>query len=469
MIKFIKNLLQKPDKTLSCGQVVMPEPPDSDLDDLKNNFQKRTSGFEFYRKKLSPENIRLLYWIGSIDYSGYIRETSLKYLTEHYLPGDENRILLRLEDWVVPVRNMAQEWTQKYFPTLTLMQLNENYQLLLYLSRKEKLRQNGTLEFTEACLIEKLRDIDQRQFADLHPRFRRYLYQLSLCKLPKLRQWICFDKEPFNRLELFNFYRFDELTSEERSYLQRDRSVFVRRTLLNLQLRNNIVPSEDELKSACFDKNAGIRELARFCLSKYYHLDAYQLYKQQCNEAACYLADYAEKEDMGYFLEGIGSENSDIKYLCLKAICKIDYRYLSQLPIKELLADKKKIRQTVCLYLPKIFTIEQIMALKDDFIHIHPNGIQIFLNVIFHKSFWYFLDSSLSLLVNNASTQHIQSVCQKFYQKSYIYERLSDILRHSITEKLHALDQHKNYYISELVRQIRFMLACSQTDNGKRR
>lgn len=71
--------------------------PELDFAALKNNWQKRNWGFQQYQVKLAKTNPRLLHWIGSIDYSGYIREAFLKYLINDYKLGDENKILLRLK------------------------------------------------------------------------------------------------------------------------------------------------------------------------------------------------------------------------------------------------------------------------------------------------------------------------------------------------------------------------------------
>lgn len=74
-----------------------------------NDFDRRCNhDFDYARPVLGWDNPRLLNWMGSIEYSGYTRENSLRYLIDNYLPGDENRILLRLSDWVEQVRSLAE-------------------------------------------------------------------------------------------------------------------------------------------------------------------------------------------------------------------------------------------------------------------------------------------------------------------------------------------------------------------------
>lgn len=163
--QLIRNILTKlkTSQTESAGFAIV-EPPDLDFNDLKNNFYQRSYNFDFYQKKLSPHNNRLLYWIGSIDYSGFIREQCLKLLIDNYKPGDENRILLRLEDWVPKIQKIAQDWVQTNFPNLTLNAINENYKLILYLSRKEKLKDDKTFKYLNSCLLKQLSHIDSKGF-----------------------------------------------------------------------------------------------------------------------------------------------------------------------------------------------------------------------------------------------------------------------------------------------------------------
>jgi hypothetical protein len=372
--------------------------------------------------------------------------------------GDENRILLRLEDWVPQVREIAERWTQRNFAALSLLQLNDNYRLILYLSRKVKLQNDSMLKFIDQCLIEKTRSIDQLPFFQLHPHFRRHLYQIALASNPMLRGWILADKDPFNRLELLKYFSPNELTPDEIVRFHQDKSVFVRRYFLYNQIRHQITPPKEELIKSCFDSNPGLRELGRFYLSKYYKIDAYALYKSHKGKELYYIADYAKKADWDLFIEGINSSKADIRYLCLKAICKIDHGYLSQLSIPELLADQKKVRQLVCGYLPRILSVEQIVKLKAVFEKNLANGILIYLNVLFRTSFWHFLDESLSVLIAGDSELALQLICRRFHQRTYTYEQLSNDISKSLKDKSCLLAQSKERNILELIKEVEFLI-----------
>ena len=470
-MKFIGDLFRKITwklpSPLNAGKVmslvIPPQAVDQsvselDFNDLKDNFSKRTCGSEAYHKILFKTNPRLCHWIGSIDYSGHVRERSLTYLIENYVAGDENRILLRLEDWVPQVREIAERWTRHNLSALSLPQLNDNYRLILYLSRKVKLQNDSILKFIDQCLIEKTRSIDQSQFFQLHPHFRRHLYQLALSDNPILRSWVLTDKDRFNRLELLKFLTPNALTPDEVACFHQDRSVFVRRYFLYYLIRYQITPPKEVLIKSCFDSNPGLRDLGRFYLSKYYELDAYALYKSQKGKELYYIADYAKKADWDFFVEGFGSSKADIRYLCLKAICKIDYRYLSQLSIPELLTSQKKVRQLVCGYLPKILSVEQIVQLRDVFEKNLSNGFLIYLNVLYRKSFWHFLDESLSILIAGNSELALQLIRRRFHQKTYTYEQLSPAIAKSLKDKICLLAQSSDRTILKLIKEMEFLI-----------
>ena len=122
MITLIKKIFNRNKPQVNESETVTyPTPPQIDFSDIENEFSKRSYSFGYYLKRLWFNNPRLLHWIGSIDYSGYRREKSLKYLINNYTEGDENRILLRLEDWVDKIQKIAREWILSHFNMLSLV------------------------------------------------------------------------------------------------------------------------------------------------------------------------------------------------------------------------------------------------------------------------------------------------------------------------------------------------------------
>lgn len=459
MIRFLKSLFSTQSGVSHhaphrLGVTYVP-PPDLDFADLENNFGKRTFGFDSYENKLGRENPRLLNWIGSVDYSGYVREKCLRYLIANYRPGDENRILLRLEDWVPQIKQIAAQWTRANFCELTIEQIDANHRLLLYLSRKARVRYSEA-QIINRCLLHKVAQLTKKQFYALNPNFRRHLYVLTVPEDPRLREWMLYDKDPFNRLLIINLFNFDELTNEEIETLKRDKSTFVKRRFISLRIKNNAKPTQHELTNFTLDKNKGIREIARYYLRRYYGVDAYELYKQRKDSKFYYIADYSKKADINHFLEGVRAGDKEIKYLCLKAICNVDAGYLRGLDLKRLVLENRKFRNLLSEHLPSLLSLEELAEYRDILSQATTNGLLIYLNMIFHKSYWHFIDLCLSLLIDDGTEKNVNFLRHRFYGKTYIYGKLPSTLKTSITDKIETLRNVNEPRLQELLRRIEF-------------
>ena len=173
----------------------------------------------------------MLHWIGSVDYSGYIREKCLKYLINNYQPGDENRILLRLEDWVEPIQQLALDWTKNNFHKLSLTQIERNHRLILYLARKDRLYSKEAMELINYNLIEKVKSVEIPEFYKFDRNFRNYLYKLTI-EQSLLRPLLIEDPDPNNRLILIDLIGIEKLTTDELQDLSYDKCALVKKRLL---------------------------------------------------------------------------------------------------------------------------------------------------------------------------------------------------------------------------------------------
>ncbi len=434
------------------------DPPNLDFADLEKNYQKRTYCFDLYQKKLEKDNPRLLNWIGSIDYSGYVREQCLNNLIANYQIGDENRILLRLEDWVPQIQKIAEQWILDNFDRLSIKQINLNYRLILYLSRKKRLQNSQGLQFINSCLLKKAEELTRKQFYALNSNFRRYLYLLGVPRIQKLRQWMLFDKDPFNRLLFLKLLSYDRLTQEERDILQFDRSALVKRRVLSFELENDIIPDLEKLITLIVDRSQSVRLIARYFLLEYYNINAYDLYKNRSDYAFYYIADYSKEEDIDYLLDGVFSQNNRIKYICLKAICHIDPNYLQLLDLKQIILENQRIRSLVVRYLPSILSIDELIDYKETLRQATPNGVLIYLNTILGKSYWHFVDQLLSLLIEDMSRDDIAFIRQRLFTQKQVYTSVSLILRTSISDRLNILKTQKDPRLKTIIQKIEFIL-----------
>jgi len=258
-------LARKPSTTAPVlNQHYMPSTEEFTFESLWDDYARRTWHYDYAKATLGKSNPRLLNWIGSIDQSGYTREKCLRALITNCEPGDENRILLRLADWVPQVQFLARDWVLAHFRSLPFDAVSANQRLILYLSRKDRLRDDPVMREIEADLLARTRAITPSQFFGLSAMFRRFLFSLSFADDQHLRPLILDDPEPFNRLLLLSEFDFAEITGDEKRRLGADKSVFVRRRLFHTQLEAGISPDRDELIALALDANRSLRELGRF-------------------------------------------------------------------------------------------------------------------------------------------------------------------------------------------------------------
>ncbi len=442
----------------------LPEPEVMDFADLHNSLYKRSWSFELVQKELERKNPRLLHWIGSINYSGYQRQESLSWLISNYQSGDENRIMLRLADWVEPVSELARQWIIEHCSQLTLEQLNAQYRLILFLARKERLSGDPALTVINQQLLVLAAAATDRRFGQIHQLLRRYIYRLAGAGTAQFRGRILHDREPYNRAMLLEQYR--PLTAGECEALQQDRSVYVRRKFFHFQLARQEKMAEDMLVRYCLDTNKSIRDMAKFYLEKWYERDPYQLFREQTDFRYYFIADYARKEDLPVFMQGFadpGNEHQSlIRYLCFKAICQLDYALLKDMNPVTLLAASRKIRRLAAEYLPRALSLGELLELEEVF---YDAGIStfLFLAMVDKKSNWQFVDRSLQLIIQEPSEVNIAFVQARFNRRPYIYEPLTGNLKASILAGLQQLADSENQQLAAYLQQLEFVIN-SQAD-----
>jgi hypothetical protein len=461
IIDFIKFLKDRKFRQKEEEDILYPPPPEIDFKDIKHNFSKRTYSFKYYQKQLKDTNPRLLHWIGSIDYSGYVRESSLEYLIKNYQTGDENRILLRLEDWVEQIQIIAKKWLIENFNKLSLEQINEQHRVILYLARKKNLSNDHALSIINQHLVSKSSETNDSTFYKLDPKLRKYIYGLEV-ELLKFRNRILNDRDPFNRIILLDRFAYHDLSVDELEKLQKDKSSFVQRKFLYFQLNNQITPSQEYLISLSLNNNKGLRELANFYLNKIYAINSYDLYNKLEDHRRYFIADYAKKEDLDVFLKGFNTKNQRVKTLCFKAICEIDNSIIKSFDIKELLSSNRIIRKLSCVHFPKLFSLAELLKLQPVIVKVSPKGQLTYLNMIYSKSIWQFIDSALQTLIGNSSEEYVKFVLNKYHKKPYIYEKLDVELKESIMKNISILNGNKNHYIESFIKHLKFTIKSAQ-------
>lgn len=428
------------------------------IESLWDDYERRTWHYDHAKATLGKSNPRLLNWIGSIDYSGYTREKSLRALIASAEPGDENRILLRLQDWVPQVQLLARDWVLAHFRSLPIDAICANQHLILYLSRKDRIQDDTGLLEIKRDLLARTRGMTAVQFFGLTAMFRRFLFSLSFEDDEHLRPWILDDPEPFNRLLLLSEIEFSEITSDEKIRLQANKSVFVRRRLFQTQIDAGITPERDELMSLALDPNRSLRERGQFYLKSIYREDSYSIYRTKKGEEFYFIADYARPEDAEQFLAGIHSGSRPTQQACMRALASAAPDRLKELDIASLISRNRRFRTILVPLLPRLLSIDEVLALRSAFERSSPFGTASFLRVLEKKSFWTFVDEGLSLLISNPETALRQSIVSPIQSRVAIYEALPPPLRDSISKKIIRLRDQGQRQDQELANLLEFTI-----------
>ena len=426
----------------AANQQYTPNTEEFTFETLWDDYERRTWHYNYAKATLDASNPRLLNWIGSIDQSGHIREKCLQALIANREPGDENRILLRLSDWVSPVQVLAKDWVLAHFRSIPFDAVRANQRLILYLSRKDRLRDDAGMHEIERDLLARTRAMTPSQFFGLNTMFRRFLFSLSCANEQYLRPLILDDSAPFNRLLLLSEFEFSEITADEKRRLGADKSVFIRRRLFYTQLEAGISPDRDELLALALDSNRSLRELGQFYLKSHFQEDAYAIYSGLVGEKFFYIADFARGEDAEHFLKGVRSGSRLTQYNCLRALASASPERFNELGITGLIGKSRKFRSILVPLLPGLLSVEEILALRPAFEETSPHGTISYLRVLEKKSYWAFVDEGLAILLSDPEPALRQTVVRAIHSNVAIYESLSSQCRESIKSKISKLRDH---------------------------
>lgn len=463
MFKYLKELLAlKPiDSDSLSSQPYVADIEGVTVESLWDDYQRRTWSYDYASASLRKSNPRLLNWIGSIDQSGYTRQKCLEALIANPEPGDENRILLRLEDWVPQVQGLAKDWVIANFSELSFDAIRANQHLILYLSRKARLQNDAGLNEIKCDLLERAKTMTSTKFFSLNAMFRRFLFSLSLEGDEQIRPWILDDPEPFNRLLLLSGVPYSEISADEKARLSVDRSIFVRRRLFQTKLDSGITPERNELVLLALDPSLSMRERGRFYLKSIYGEECYTIYKAKGCDEFFYIADYARREDAEHFLEGARSGSKATKQNCIRALVAAAPECLRELNISEMIAQNRKIRSLLVPVLTQLLTVDEILSLRCAFERSSPNGAVAFFRVLEKKSFWIFVDEGLSLLLSEPKTALSHSIILLIQSRVEIHESLPVHLWERINTKIIKLrdgDQKRN---EDVINLLEFTLKTS--------
>ena len=326
-------------------------------DDLINN----TSIKQF--KKFLPEESVHLYGIAAINQNGYVREKALDYLaniaTAEILPY----IVIRLNDWVEPIRKKANSIMLDILSSISLHDIIKYYHLIEWLEVNNivPLKDIQNVIFKQICEPSNRSDI-WKIMQQSSIKIRSFCWKILAEEvmsdndlidkaiqdsLPKIRQWIASSLPESNNFK----FRINILFNDHVSN--------VRYHALKRISHDNFSEYKELFEKAIFDSSKKVREYGRYVLGVHGYCNFVEQYQQKILHlkekstlgAIAGLVETGTKKDMSLIEKFVNHKNSKIRAAVLLGFSKFKIDGVDELYYLGLKSSNAKVRNTCVLIL----------------------------------------------------------------------------------------------------------------------
>jgi hypothetical protein len=146
----------------------------------------------------------------------------------------------------------------------------------------------------------------------------------------------------------------------------------------------------------------------------------------------------------------------------MRALASAALDRLKELDIAALITQNRKFRSILIPLLPKLLSIDEILALRSAFEKSSPFGTSSFFRVLEKKSFWTFVDEGLSLLISDPETVLRQSIIRSIQIRVAIYESLPSHLCDSISKKITKLRDDGQRHDQDVIDLLEFTMKTAK-------
>lgn len=313
-----------------------------------------TDDIEYYQHAF-PQDIHLyLFAIASSSSNGYVREAAITALTATRRPEALPYILLRLGDWVLPVRATAEAALGTFFHSEYRDTFLHQLLLVEWLSRVERVDLSGIQdEIYNFVISEELIEQFYKKLIIIGDKVR-FLYARQYLQKKGLdtRAITLFqtDKNSLVRIELIKYLPQLAVDDQQQllTRLLADKSAKVRLAALYAAapFTNLFLPTILHLLS---DTSASVRNLSRFLLRDT-SIALAELYRQRVQEGMLTagsilgLSEIGTKEDSIIFQRYLSDADATVQLACITALYRVDPSLSPQYCLQFLPHPSRKIR-----------------------------------------------------------------------------------------------------------------------------
>lgn len=425
------------------------------IDTIKFNFDLRVYFYLENINNLPVEIRKSVIWLGTCHYNGYEREKYLDAIIIDFEAQDVNRILHRLLDWVLPIREKADTWLFNHLEAIPVEFFIDNLLILQKIINSDKADTLQSLSLIDDYIWNYYQDNFPRSIKKLQFYQRSYLYYIAKQQLKQSRIYIdslLRDRDPQLRNQIFVEIT-DDYFREILPRLIKDKSARIRYNALKKIVSIDPYDYHEIFIQVLTDKSQQIRNYAQFYLNKLWGIDLYSFYKTHFTDHDLYplfLADFAKPEDYNFLYTILLSSSSNIvKYYCLLALTKMDKLEHIKLIFFELLPLNNKIKRLLEKLIFKLFSVSEMLNHQNKFIE---TGIspQRYCQFLYQKSIYIGLNESLKFANNEVIScqQTIALLNQYIIKNAELYQHLpTESLGQEITENWKLFNQKFSHQI----------------------
>jgi len=413
------------------------------------NWRNRSAFYKYYDEEYKPEfplkdlekvdrnstESSFVFGLLSFYPNGHVRKAATKALAAASNSSVIPFLLIRANDWVNPVRNIALKALQRRIKAKDAAGFGNSLPLvddLLDCKRHDhkelvtsiyELLGSGE---SDEHLLEGLRSgcrFTTRSCIRLATEFhRQQVCEFALSCNDDVTRLIAakylLDQSP------------PETAKQLAGQLLEDRFAEVRGEALRTMVRLNVSDLRELLVAALIDRSAGVRQLAGYYTHKIYDTDLAEFYRSRLPslsgrmKSTCILGVgiYGKKEDVSLLVPFLTEQRVGLERAAIRSIARLDLNNHAELLINALQSPRPGVSKEACLALQKRTdlgdreAVEQLM-LTHHHLHVRVNA----LGVLSHGGKWLVLRSALLALNSKEEvlTQYAIKVLAQWDRRSY--------------------------------------------------
>ena len=350
--------------------------------------------------------------IASLNSSGYVRERALKLISGSKNPSAVPYILLRLNDWVVSIRNLAEHILKNMFTADNIDLFINHFALINRLEDSVRVELKSIkIEIEDFLKDDSFRDMVMSNFNHPQVKTRLFCYQLLKERVAKdeniitnalqdksfeVRMWLV---EAINILELETKYAIIEK-------LLQDKSAKVKTAVLRENEDVVCLKFRGILEMLLVDEYASVRDEARFIAKKHsIIIDIPEFYRQQILKnpkpgAIVGLGETGNQRDLDIVYRFTTHEESKKRLAALIAMWHLSRVDAVGFVLDALDSDVPKIRKIVKRLLKRTRMPEILSAMKEK-LRSEDLDIRVFaLQIVYSYGGWQALEAILYAISN---------------------------------------------------------------------